>query len=96
MAVVREPAVPESFAVAAEVLGRIRGTKTREKKNLRWPVTTLRVWGPSEAKRALEAVLADVLRAGAVEEGALELADGSVAEGERLGVEVVLAQEMAG
>ena len=96
MAAAREPAVPESFAVAAEVLGRIRGTKTREKKNLRWPVTTLRVWGPNEARRALEAVLADVLRAGAVEEGALELADGTVAEGERLGVEVVLAQEAAG
>ena len=42
-----EPAVPESFATAAEVLGRIRGAKTREKRNLRWPVTRLRVSGPS-------------------------------------------------
>ena len=96
MAAAGEPAAPESFAIAAEVLGKIRGAKTREKKNLRWPVTRLRVWGPSEARRALEAVLPDVLRAGAVEEGALELVDGAVAEGERLGVEVALAQEAAG
>ena len=74
----------------------IRGAKTREKKNLRWPVARLRVWGPSEARRALEAVLPDVLRAGAVEQGALELVDGAVAEGERLGVEVGLAEEAAG
>jgi hypothetical protein len=74
-------------------LGRIRGAKTRDKKNLRWPVTKLRVWGPSDARRALEAVLPDVLRAGAVEEGALETSDGAVVEGELLGVEVVLANE---
>jgi valyl-tRNA synthetase len=96
MAATGEPAVPESFAIAAEVLGKIRGAKTRDKKSLRWPVTALRVWGPSEAQRALQAVLPDVLRAGAVEEGALELGTGPVVEGERLGVEVALAQEAAG
>jgi valyl-tRNA synthetase len=93
LAAAAEPSTPESFAAAAEVLGRIRGAKTREKKNLRWPVTVLKVWGGSESRRALEAVLPDVLRAGAVAEGALELAEGAVADGERLGVEVVLAEE---
>ena len=93
MAPVAEPTEAESFAIAAEVLGRIRGAKTREKKNLRWPVAKLEVWGPSEALRALESVLPDVLRAGAVAPDALALREGAVAEGERLGVEVVLAQE---
>jgi hypothetical protein len=93
---VREPAAGESFATAALVLGRIRGAKTRDKKNLRWPVTRLRVWGPSAALRALEGVLPDVLRAGAVESGALEMSEGAVAEGELLGVEIVLADEAPG
>jgi valyl-tRNA synthetase len=93
MAAVRDPAALESFATAALVLGRIRGAKTRERKNLRWPVAKLRVWGPSEARRALEAVLPDVLRAGAVADGALEMSDGAPPEGELLGVEVVLADE---
>ncbi|HUP25004.1 MAG TPA: class I tRNA ligase family protein, partial [Thermoanaerobaculia bacterium] len=88
-----EPKAAESFALAAEVLGRIRGAKTREKRNLRWPVTGLRVWGSAEALRALEPVLPDVLRAGAVADSALVLAEGAVGEGERLGVEVVLAKE---
>jgi valyl-tRNA synthetase len=94
MSAARDPAAPESFVTAALVLGRIRGAKTREKKNLRWPVAKLRVWGPGDARRALEAVLPDVLRAGAVAEGALEMSDGEVAEeGELLGVEVALADE---
>jgi hypothetical protein len=93
MAAAGDPAAPQSFAVAAEVLGRIRGAKTRQKRNLRWPVTGLRVWGPSEARRALQAVLPDVLRAGAVADGALVFTEGAVEEGQRLGVEVALAQE---
>jgi valyl-tRNA synthetase len=93
MAAAGEPALPESFAAAAEVLAQIRGAKTREKRNLRWPVTRLEVRGPSEARRALEAVLPDVLRAGAVEEGALRLEEGAAPEGQRLGVEVALGDE---
>jgi valyl-tRNA synthetase len=93
MAAAAEPAAPESFAVAAEVLGRIRGAKTREKKNLRWPVSGLRVWGSNDARRALVAVLPDVLRAGVVADAALELGEGAVEEGQRLGVEVMLAKE---
>jgi len=87
------PEAPESFAAASEVLGQIRGAKTREKRNLRWPVTRLKVWGPMEARQALAAVLPDVLRAGAVEEGALDLAEGTSPEGQRLGVEVALGEE---
>jgi hypothetical protein len=56
-------------------------------------VTRLEVRGPSEARRALEAVLPDVLRAGAVEEGALRLEEGAAPEGQRLGVEVALGDE---
>jgi valyl-tRNA synthetase len=93
MEAVAEPKVPQSFAIAAEVLGKIRGAKTREKRNLRWPVAKLKIAGPSETRHALEAVLPDVLRAGAVTSAALELADGALAEGERVGVEVTLAQE---
>ena len=93
MEVVAEPTTAESFVIAAEVLGKIRGAKTREKRNLRWPVAKLQVGGPSDALRALEAVLPDVLRAGAVAPDALELTEGPVAEGERVGVEVTLAQE---
>ena len=85
------------IALAALVLGRIRGAKTRDKKNLRWPVTMVKVWGPEDAVNAFLAVKRDVLRAGAVLEGALftEVSIGPVAEGERLGVEVTLAQEAA-
>jgi valyl-tRNA synthetase len=93
MSAVAEPKTPDSFAIAAEVLGRIRGAKTREKRNLRWPVAKLVVSGPSEALRALEAVAPDVLRAGAVAPGGLELVEGVVTEGDRVGVEVTLAQE---
>jgi valyl-tRNA synthetase len=92
MSAAGEPAAPESFAAASEVLTQIRGAKTREKRNLRWPVTRLVVRGPSDARRALEAVLPDVLRAGAVEEGALQLVDGQAPEGQRLGVEIALAE----
>jgi valyl-tRNA synthetase len=93
MEAVPEPAAAESFALAALVVGRIRGAKTREKRNLRWPVAKLEIWGPSEALQALEAVLPDVLRAGAVAPEALEVRKGPVGDGERLGVEVTLAQE---
>ena len=78
---------------AADLRQHLGGAKTREKRNLRWPVAGIKVWGASDALRALEAVLPDVLRAGAVAEGALELAEGEVEEGQRLGVEVVLAKE---
>jgi valyl-tRNA synthetase len=93
MAAAGEPAEAQSLAAAAEVLARIRGAKTREKRNLRWPVTGLEVRGSSEALRALEAVLPDVLRAGVVADGALELREGTTPEGQRLGVEVALAEE---
>jgi valyl-tRNA synthetase len=93
MAAVPEPVAADSFALAAEVLGRIRGAKTRDKRNLRWPVARLEVTGPAEALRALEPVLPDVLRAGAVAEGALTLREGAVAAGERLGIEVTLAPQ---
>jgi hypothetical protein len=95
MADVREPAAAESFVLAAQVLGRIRGAKTRDKRNLRWPVTKVSVQGPEEAVNAFLAVSLDVRRAGVVSEGALftEVSVGAVEDGERLRVEVELAEE---
>ncbi|HVR30881.1 MAG TPA: valine--tRNA ligase [Thermoanaerobaculia bacterium] len=93
MAAARGPDTPESFAAAAEVLGHIRGAKTRAKRNLRWPVVRLEVRGPTGGLRALEAVLPDILRAGAVEDGALRLEEGPAPEGQRLGVAVALGEE---
>jgi valyl-tRNA synthetase len=93
MASVAEPKAAESFALAAEVLGRIRGAKTRDKKNLRWPVTKVKVWGAVEAVNALGAVFEDVKRAGGGGALVSEIGSDPVADGERLGVEVELAEE---
>ena len=52
---------------AIEVLGKIRRTKTDAQKPLRWPIGRLDIRGSQSDRRALEAVLVDVLAAGAVD-----------------------------
>jgi hypothetical protein len=82
----------ETFAAAAEVLGKIRGTKSEAHKSLKWPVSELEIVGTEGAIAALQPVFADVLRAGCVEPDAARTAEGAAPEGQRFGVKVVLAE----
>jgi valyl-tRNA synthetase len=83
---------PASFPCAIELLRKIRAAKTRERRNLRWEVARLQVGAAPGDLDALRPLLEDVLRAGAVREGACALAEATAAaEGERLQVAVELA-----
>jgi len=64
-----------SFEAAVELIGKIRGTKTASQKSLKWPVAGLEVTLDKNGREALMPVLQDVLRAGKVEPGALQLVD---------------------
>ena len=85
------------------LLHTIRGHKTREKRNLRWPVISLTVRGSARDRQALRPVIDDVLRAGAVEESGFVLegpvlegpaqADGEAREGRSLEVVLELGEE---
>jgi valyl-tRNA synthetase len=94
LAAVPEPTERGTFGAAVEVLTKIRGAKTTAQKSLRWPVAGLQITGPAELRAALAPVLEDVLRAGNVDPGAVEQADGVSPEGERFSVTVELAAEM--
>jgi valyl-tRNA synthetase len=83
---------PEIFASGVEVLRKIRAAKTTAKKSLRWPVARLEIRGSESARAALARALPDVLRAGAVLEGADRLGEGPGPEGERFDVTVELAE----
>ncbi|MEE2778210.1 MAG: valine--tRNA ligase [Acidobacteriota bacterium] len=89
-------ATPESglsFGAASEVLRQIRGAKTQAKRSLRWPVAELSIGGDEEAVTALRTVLDDVLRAGAVAEGAAKVVVGENPGEGLFIVEVTLAEE---
>ena len=95
LASVRGPEHAETFAVAVELLRAIRGCKTKEKRNLRWPVESVVIGSSEDARAALASVLDDVMHAGAVEEGGWHLVDGVPEDGAHLRVEVALAAEAA-
>ena len=81
------------FEAAVDLLAAIRGAKTKAQKSLRWPVARLVVTGPEEDRKALEIVLADVLRAGHVAQDAVELLDGPAPDEGRFEVTVELGDE---
>jgi valyl-tRNA synthetase len=78
---------------AIEVLGKIRRTKTDARKPLRWPIDRLAIRGSQADCRALEAVLADVLAAGAVGTGDCTIEPGEAPEEERFSVEAELGPD---
>lgn len=90
---VAEPEHGRSFDLAVELLHAIRGHKTREKRNLRWPVSSLSVRGSESDREALAPVMEDVLRAGAVEASGFVLEDGGSADGRSLEIVVELGEE---
>jgi valyl-tRNA synthetase len=89
---VARPAAEGTFEAAVEVMTKVRGTKTLAQKSLRWPVAKLEIKGPEADRAALQPVLDDILRAGNVVEGGLELGDGDPPEGERFAVSVILGE----
>jgi valyl-tRNA synthetase len=94
VAAVDAPELDGTYDAAVEVLTAIRGAKTTSQKSLRWPVARLVVAGPERYLKALEPVLDDVLRAGNVDAGGLQLEDGESPEGHRFAIEAELAEEM--
>ncbi len=91
---VPEPDAHGTFDAAVEVLAKIRGTKTKAQKSLRWPVERLEVTGAESNRLALAPVLDDVLRAGNVVAAGVVQSDGPSPEGEKFLVTVVLADQM--
>ncbi len=91
---VPRPEAAGSFEAAVEVLSKIRGVKTSAQKSLRWPVISLEILGPGQAREALAPVLDDVLRAGNVDPAKVMVAEGSAPEGERFLVTAVLGESM--
>jgi valyl-tRNA synthetase len=83
------------YDAAREVSTRIRGAKTGAKKSLRWPVARLEVRGGDAELAALQAALADVLRAGSVEASACSLAKGAPDDGALFATTVELAEHAA-
>jgi valyl-tRNA synthetase len=85
----------DPFGCAMEVMRKIRSSKTRAKRGLRWPVSGLEIAGRANDVEALRSVLDDVLRAGAVEPGAHRLLEGPAPDGEHFAVRADLAEETA-
>jgi valyl-tRNA synthetase len=81
-----------TFEAAVEVMTKVRGAKTLAQKSLRWPVAKLAITGPEAARAALQPVLDDILRAGNVAAGGLELHDGAAPENERFAISVILGE----
>ncbi len=90
---ISEPEHADTFECAMEVLRKIRSTKTRAKKSLRWPVERLRVQGARGPRASLEPVLRDILLAGNAAEDSCSLAEGPAPEGDRFTVTAILADE---
>ena len=87
------PEVEGSFEAAVAIMSEIRGAKTIAQKSLRWPVATIEITGPAEARAALAPVMEDILRAGNVVDGGLTLTDGEAPEGAMLAVAVTLGED---
>ncbi len=87
------PVDETSFDLAVSVLAAVRGKKTQEKRGLRWPVARLEVHGPEGALDSLSAVIDDVLRAGAIDEGGFSSQPSGDTQDGEIEVNVVLAAE---
>jgi valyl-tRNA synthetase len=92
VAAVAAPDTAGIFDAAVEVLAAVRGAKTKAQKSLRWPVAKLEIAGPESSRKALEAVLPDVLAAGNVDPAVVQVVDGPEPEGTRFVVTVELAE----
>jgi valyl-tRNA synthetase len=88
---VEKPKHAKMFEAAVEVLSKIRGTKTKKKKKLRWPVAKLEVTASKKNLSCLQSVLGDVLRAGNVEKDRVKLIEKTPPEKEMFAVKVKLA-----
>ncbi len=64
---------PQAFAVAAEVLGVVRRTKTEAKRSLRWPVDRVVVVAHEHRVKALQSVADDVREAANAAELVIEV-----------------------
>ena len=76
---VSEPASETSYQSASEVIGKIRGAKTREQKSLKWEVEELNLTCSDDYKDSLNIVLEDLLKAGNVK--TVEFKSGEASEG---------------
>ena len=83
----------DTYNAAAEILSKIRGAKSSNKRSLKWPVERLTITGSGANLAAFEPVRGDVLLAGKVLPDGLFTAQGDAAERERFTVDVVLAPE---
>jgi valyl-tRNA synthetase len=63
IAVVPAPLSTESLAIATDVLGKVRGTKTAAQKNLRWIVDQLTIETDAKTGESLTAVIDDIAEA---------------------------------
>lgn len=64
------------LTVASEVLGAIRRQKTAHKRSMRARVTRLVVVGPTERLARFQEARGDLVEAGAIDDGGIELAEG--------------------
>ena len=78
---------------AVEVMTAVRGAKTKAQKSLRWPVAALEISGSESARAALDPVMDDIIRAGNIISGGLQLTDGDAAEGHTFAIAVILAED---
>jgi valyl-tRNA synthetase len=92
---VPKPEIDGTFEAAVEVMTKVRGAKTTAQKSLRWPVASLEIAGPEAARKSLDPVMDDILRAGNIVDGGLALSDGEAPEGERFAITVTLGEEEA-
>ena len=83
----------ELYDDAVELLTKIRAAKSDAKKSLKWPVAQLAITAPAERLSAVEPVLSDVMRAGCVLDGALEMHAGPPPQDQRFGVVASLTSE---
>lgn len=88
-----EVGVAGCYNAGVEVLTKIRSAKTEGKRNLRWPVESLRVRGSSDALTALKAAMNDVIGAGSVNPDGISYEEGEVEGGDLFHVEAALAVE---
>lgn len=92
-AALSEPTKMGCYDAGVEVLTKIRSAKTEGKRNLRWPVATLKVEGNAQSLESLKAALSDVIGAGSVDSEGIELLEGAAEGGELFAVQAELAPE---
>ncbi|MBF0441162.1 MAG: valine--tRNA ligase, partial [Oligoflexales bacterium] len=82
----------QTFTFAEEVVARIRAEKTKNQKNLRWPVASLKIKVSEGDQDILKGVLPDILRAGNVSPSGVTIESGEILEGILFELKVVLSE----